>query len=85
MITLSCNDSASKLDPTPGTRLPGAVYRWSPPLFPPFVLLTLTLHLECGFGVLCAGGLWASCIAGSILINFRKPGEKFSVKLIHAR
>lgn len=31
------------------------------------------------------GGLWASSVAGSLLINLRKPGEKFSVKLIHAR
>ena len=32
-----------------------------------------------------SGALWASSIAGSILYNFRKPGEKMSVKLIHAR
>eukprot|EP00475_Leptophrys_vorax_P032087 TRINITY_DN49190_c0_g1_i1.p2 TRINITY_DN49190_c0_g1~~TRINITY_DN49190_c0_g1_i1.p2 ORF type:complete len:102 (-),score=6.79 TRINITY_DN49190_c0_g1_i1:179-484(-) len=31
------------------------------------------------------GSLWASSVAGSILYNFRKPGEKMSVKLIHAR
>eukprot|EP00897_Mesotaenium_endlicherianum_P010052 jgi/Mesen1/9075/ME000578S08314 len=31
------------------------------------------------------GGLWASGIAASLAYNMRKPGEKFSVKLIHAR
>ncbi|GJP44238.1 hypothetical protein CLOM_g3619 [Closterium sp. NIES-68] len=31
------------------------------------------------------GGLWASGIAGSVLYNMRKPGEKMSVKIIHAR
>ncbi|CAI5967522.1 unnamed protein product [Closterium sp. NIES-64] len=31
------------------------------------------------------GGLWASGIAGSVLYNMRKPGERMSVKIIHAR
>ncbi|CAI5998828.1 unnamed protein product [Closterium sp. NIES-64] len=31
------------------------------------------------------GSLWASAVGGSILYNFRKPGEKMSVKIIHAR
>lgn len=31
------------------------------------------------------GALWASGIIGSIAYNFRKPGERMSVKIIHAR
>ncbi|CAI5501322.1 unnamed protein product [Closterium sp. Naga37s-1] len=31
------------------------------------------------------GSLWASAVGGSILYNLRKPGEKMSVKIIHAR
>eukprot|EP00475_Leptophrys_vorax_P039769 TRINITY_DN7237_c0_g1_i1.p1 TRINITY_DN7237_c0_g1~~TRINITY_DN7237_c0_g1_i1.p1 ORF type:complete len:103 (-),score=16.95 TRINITY_DN7237_c0_g1_i1:288-596(-) len=31
------------------------------------------------------GTLWASGITGSVLYNMRKPGEKMSVKIIHAR
>lgn len=31
------------------------------------------------------GTIWAAGIVGSIAYNFRKPGEKFSVKIIHAR
>lgn len=31
------------------------------------------------------GTIWATGIVGSIAYNFRKPGEKFSVKIIHAR
>lgn len=31
------------------------------------------------------GALWASGIVGSLAYNFRKPGERMSVKLIHAR
>ena len=29
--------------------------------------------------------MWAGAVAGSIAYNFRKPGEKISVKIIHAR
>ena len=54
-------------------------------LMNPHLYIDFISDLQVYACLIVLGTLWAGAVAGSIAYNFRKPGEKMSVKIIHAR